>query len=56
MTLEEILASEKELEAIFYQADTELKGEISRQELVEPLVLKSGTDWGQRPLATAWRL
>ena len=48
--------SEKELEAIFYQADTELKGEISRQELVEPLVFKSGTDWGQRSLAPAWRL
>ena len=41
--------SEKELEAIFYQADTELKGEISREELVEPLVFKSGTDWGRRP-------
>ena len=44
--------SEKELEAIFYQADTELKGEISREELVEPLVFKSGTDWGWR----SWRL
>ena len=43
--------SEKELEAIFYQADTELKGEISREELVEPLVFKSGADWGRRPLA-----
>ena len=40
----------------FLPGDTELKGEISRQELVEPLVFKSGTDWGQRPLATAWRL
>lgn len=29
--------SEKELEAIFYQADTELKGEISRQELSSAL-------------------
>ena len=48
--------SEKELEAIFYQADTELKGEISREELVEPLVFKSGADWGRRPLAPAWRL
>lgn len=45
--------NEKELEAIFYQADSELRGEISRQELVEPLVFKSGTDWGQHPLAPA---
>lgn len=48
--------SEEELKAIFYQADTDLKGEISRQELVEPLVLKRGSDWGQRPLAPGWRL
>ena len=41
--------SEKELEAIFYQADTELKGEISRQELVEPLVLKKWDGLGPAP-------